>query len=89
MSELTITQRVQRGREAEDRLKDELLNEIFDGLIEQWLGAIVSAKPNQRGEIYEAKRQIDAISAVRRELRIRMDDGYIAMQEHERDDNDE
>lgn len=82
----SITQRIMRGREAEQRLKDEHLNEIFDNLIERWLGAIVSAKPNQQEEIIEAKRRIDAIAEVRRALKIQLDDGFIALTEQERED---
>ena len=83
MVEKTIAQRVLEGRESELRLKDEFLNNCFDHLVERWMKGIMSAPPAQQEQILEAKRQIDAITSVRKELKVLMDDGYIAQKESE------
>lgn len=83
MAEKTISQRILDGREAENRLNDEFLNRCFDHLVEQWVRGIVTAAPSQKEEILEAKRQIDAVTSVRKQLRVLMEDGHIAQQEQD------
>lgn len=83
MYDQTLSARIMAGREAEQRLNDEYLNQKFDLLIERWMRAIVSATPSQQDEVLEAKRQIDAIMDVRKALKIDFEDGQLAINEQE------
>lgn len=84
---MTLTERVLKGRQADQCLNDKVLNEAFDLAIERWLKAIIRAKPIENDAIIEAKRRIDAIQEVRATLKSWVDDGNLALAEQE--DGDE
>ena len=86
MPEPTLSARIMAGREAEQRLNDDYLNRKFDLLIERWMRAIISASPSQQDEVLEAKRQIDAVMDVRKALKIDFEDGQLAINEQEEND---
>ena len=83
MPSKTITERIFAGREAELRLNDPYLNEKLEMLAEKWMRGIVSATPSQTEEVLEAKRRIDAITDLRKALKIELDDGELAKQEQD------
>ena len=86
VNDKTLSERILAGREAEQRLNDTHLNQKFDMLIERWMRAIITATPSQRDEVFEAKRQIDAVMDVRKALKIEFEDGLLAINEQEEDD---
>lgn len=80
-----FSERILRGRDANERLNDEVLNRAFDLVVEKWLRAIISATPSQSDEILEAKRRIDAVQEVRRTLKMWVEDGELAQAEQDED----
>lgn len=74
------------GREAEQRLNDDYLNQKFDLMIERWMRAIIAATPNQKEEVFEAKRHLDAIMDIRKSMKIDFEDGQLAINEQEKTD---
>lgn len=74
------------GREAEQRLNDDYLNRKFDLMIERWMRAIIAATPNQKEEVFEAKRHLDAIMDIRKSMKIDFEDGQLAINEQEETD---
>ena len=81
-----FSERILRGREADDRLNDNVLNQALDLIVEKWMRAIVSATPAQTDEIIEAKRRIDAVQELRRTLKTWSEDGELAKAQQEEDE---
>jgi uncharacterized protein YfdQ (DUF2303 family) len=86
MLEKTLSERIMAGREAEQRLNDNYLNQKFDMLIERWMRAIIAATPNQKEEVFEAKRHLDAIMDIRKSMKVDFEDGQLAINEQEETD---
>jgi len=78
-----LSERILRGRDAEHRLNDEVLNQALDLVVEKWLRAIILATPSQADEILEAKRRIDAVQELRKTLKAWVEDGQMAQAEDE------
>ena len=74
------------GRDANERLNDEVLNRAFDLVVEKWMRAIIGATPSQSEEILEAKRRIDAVQEIRRTLKMWVEDGELAQAEQDEDE---
>jgi len=83
MPDLTIAERILRGREAEVRFNDEHLNKVFDSLIEAEMAAIVSADKSNTDDILQSKMAIDVIVKVRKILKIQIEDAFLASQQQE------
>lgn len=84
---MTLAERVLRGRQADQRLNDDVLNQAFDLAVERWLKAIIRATPAENDAIIEAKRRIDAIQEVRQTLKSWVDDGNLALEQQEDGEN--
>lgn len=80
-----FSERILRGRDANERLNDDVLNRAFDLVVEKWMRAIIGATPSQTDEILEAKRRIDAVQEVRRTLKMWVEDGELAQAEQDED----
>lgn len=80
---ISVAERILRGRDAESRFNDPVLNKAFDTVVDKWLRAIISATPAESEHVIEAKRRIDAIQDARRVLKTWIEDGELAQAEEE------
>lgn len=83
-----FSERILKGRNAEKRLNDPVLNEAMDKIIEKWMRGIIAAPPSQYDEILEAKRRIDAVQELRSTLKMWVEDGQMALAQQEEENNE-
>lgn len=86
----TLSERIIAGREAEYRLKDDFLNQVFDNTVESLIGGIFRAPITDTDAVMLAKMELNGLMLVRRRIKALMEDGILAQAEQDSSqENDE
>lgn len=88
-NDMTLSERIIRGREAEYHLRDDFLNQVFDHVVETLMRDIIHAPIADRDAVMVAKSEINGLMLVRRRIKSLLDDGELAKAQQETESQQE